>query len=270
MKLDQFFTNPDIVDQCVSTINWADYDVVIEPSAGAGAFYHKIVGEKIGLDLEPKTDGVIQQDFFTFHKYSRFNREQILVIGNPPFGKNSSLAIKFFNHAASFADTIAFVLPRTFRKASVINKLSVRFNLIVENILPTNSFHLPDGTIYDVPCVWQVWGYGAQRPTIEIVTTHPDFEFVENDPDFVVQRVGANAGWTHKDLTKSRSSHYLIRASDDVYQRMKAINWEDSSKYDTAGNPSISKAELIEKYAHMSQIDTKESHLRHNFSLCFQ
>ena len=53
MKLDQFFTNADIVDQCVSTISFEDYDVVIEPSAGAGAFYHKIIVKKIGLDLEP-------------------------------------------------------------------------------------------------------------------------------------------------------------------------------------------------------------------------
>jgi len=250
VRLDQFFTNADIVDQCVSTISFKDYDVVIEPSAGSGAFYHKIIGEKIGIDLEPKTEGVIQQDFFNFHRFSRFNSERILVIGNPPFGKNSSLAVKFFNQAATFADTIAFVLPRTFRKASVINKLAERFNLILENVLPSNSFHLPDGTIYDVPCVWQVWKFGAQRPMIKVETTHPDFEFVDSDPDFVVQRVGVNAGWTHKNFTKSPSSHYLIKGSDEVYLKMVAINWDDfSSKYDTAGNPSISKNDLIKKYS---------------------
>ena len=42
------------------------------------------------------------------------------------------------------ADTIAFILPRTFRKASVINRLSEKFNLILETMLPKNSFHLPD------------------------------------------------------------------------------------------------------------------------------
>ena len=56
--------------------------------------------------------------------------------------------------------------PEHARKASVINKLAERFNLIFENVLPSNSFHLPDGgtvpSLYDVPCVWQVWEFGAQ------------------------------------------------------------------------------------------------------------
>ena len=52
-NLDQFFTNLDIVDRCIDTINFKDYDIVIEPSAGDGSFYNKINGEKIGIDLDP-------------------------------------------------------------------------------------------------------------------------------------------------------------------------------------------------------------------------
>ena len=252
VKLDQFYTNDDVVDSCISTIEFDDYDIIIEPSAGDGAFYNKITGEKIGIDLEPKTEGIRQQDFLNFHNFSRFNSERILVIGNPPFGKNSSLALKFFNHAATFADTVAFVLPRTFRKASLINKLPERFNLILENVLPSNSFHLPDGTNYDVPCVWQIWKDGPLRQTIKVETTHQDFEFLKSKEgaNFVFQRVGGKAGWTHKNLDKAFPSHYWIKGDDSVYLKMVSINWdyENSPKFDTAGNPSISKHELIKEY----------------------
>jgi len=252
-NLDQFFTNSDIVDSCISTINFNDYDIIIEPSAGDGAFYNKIIGEKIGIDLDPKIKGLIQQDYLTYNSFIEFNIDKkILVIGNPPFGKNSSLAVKFFNHSAIFSDTIAFILPRTFRKPSVINRLSEKFNLELEIKLPKNSFHLPDGKLYDVPCVWQVWKSGTIRSKIQTKTKHNDFEFVENksDANFVVQRVGAGAGNTHKDFSFAKASHYWIKGSDRVYQIMQKINWnyDDSPKYDTAGNPSITKDDLIKKY----------------------
>ena len=252
-NLDQFFTNPDVVNNCIETIDFKDYDIVIEPSAGDGSFYNKITGEKIGIDLDPKIKGLIQQDYLTFDRFIKPNTDKkILVIGNPPFGKNSSLALKFFNHSAIFADTIAFILPRIFRKASVINRLSERFNLVLETKLPKNSFHLPDGKVYDVPCVWQVWKLGTIRSKIQTKTKHKDFQFVENksDANFVVQRVGAGAGNTHKNFTKAKASHYWIKGNDNVYQIMQEMNWDydDSPKYDTAGNPSITKDDLIKKY----------------------
>ena len=37
--------------------------------------------------------------------------KRYLVVGNPPFGKISSIAIKFFNKSAEYADCIAFIIP---------------------------------------------------------------------------------------------------------------------------------------------------------------
>tara|TARA_R110000772_G_scaffold99174_3_gene198931 strand:- start:39812 stop:40579 length:768 start_codon:yes stop_codon:yes gene_type:complete len=248
--LDQFFTNSNIVDMCIATINLDEYDIIIEPSAGAGAFYNKLPNNKIGIDLCPRIDGLIKKDYLTFTPLTDDNK--LLVIGNPPFGKNSSLAVKFFNHSAKFANTIAFILPRTFRKFSIINRLCENYHLELETILPIDSFHLPDGTEYGVPCVWQVWKLGPIRQKMYIRTVHPDFQFVKDksDADFLIQRVGANAGLTHKNFNKSSSSHYLIKGGDLVYQIMKKIDWtkNNSPKYDTAGNPSITKNELIEEY----------------------
>ena len=68
------------------------------------------------------------------HKYTP-RYKSCLTIGNPPFGKNSSLAISFFNKAAEFSDIIAFILPQTFSKDSVKNRLNLSFFLIMEVIL---------------------------------------------------------------------------------------------------------------------------------------
>ena len=130
MGLDQFYTKPEVVDRVLSLINCSLFDYVVEPSAGAGDFLRRLPKDtRVGIDLEPADPEIEQGDFFDFKPATTKN---VLTIGNPPFGKNSSLAVKFFNHAASFSDCIAFIVPRTFRKPSIINRLHQNFHLIEE------------------------------------------------------------------------------------------------------------------------------------------
>ena len=79
-------------------------------------------------------DNGLKQDFFDYFPPS--NKTNILVIGNPPFGRVSSLAIKFFNYSAKWANVIAFIIPRTFRKTSIQNKLNNNFHLIYDEEIP--------------------------------------------------------------------------------------------------------------------------------------
>ena len=284
-RLDQFYTNDDVVQQCLELVALEEYDVIVEPSAGSGAFYsHLPRANRVGVDLKPAYDGVIEQDYFKFIEIAQacqmfpVKGKNYLVIGNPPFGKNSSLARKFFNASAHFADTIAFVLPRTFRKPSTINQLNEYFHLSKEIRLPKNSFHLPDGMKHDVPCVFQVWEkYSRRRPRIATVTVCKDFEFVgiEKQKDaspteaakeahrlaatVCIRRVGAGAGRLYDDyrvVDRDWKSHYYLKTTRRrVKEILSQIDWNDESgKYDTAGNPSISKNDLIRNY-----YKTKES-----------
>ena len=103
-RLDQFYTTDHVAKQCLSTlfkhINIDEYDYHLEPSAGTGAFYKYLSSTKrIGLDIEPKHEGVQTMDFLT---YSPLQAYRYLVVGNPPFGRISSLAIKFFNKRVYF------------------------------------------------------------------------------------------------------------------------------------------------------------------------
>tara|TARA_R110002020_G_scaffold376784_1_gene587859 strand:+ start:975 stop:1862 length:888 start_codon:yes stop_codon:yes gene_type:complete len=284
-RLDQFYTNDNVVQQCLELVDCDDYDVVVEPSAGSGAFYsHLPANKRVGVDLVPAYDGVIEQDYFKFVEIARacqmlpVKGRNYLVVGNPPFGKNSSLAKRFFNASALFADTIAFIVPRTFRKPSTINQLNKYFHLSKEIMLDKNSFHLPNGKTHDVPCVFQVWErYTRPRSQIVTVTTCKDFKFVEikkqkaappteaakenqrRTATLCVRRVGAGAGQLYDDyrtVERDWKSHYYIKGSNSkVREVLSQIVWDDNSgKYDTAGNPSISKNDLIRNY-----YKTKES-----------
>lgn len=216
--LDKFYTKPDVAKWCLEQLNLSSYSTVIEPSAGSGSFSHQIPNV-LAMDLEPEDESIIKQDWFQYH-IDRDPENPILVVGNPPFGQQNVLAIEFINHAAKFANTIAFILPVSFMKESLQNKLNKNLHLSQYFFLPSNSFTL-NGTDMSVPCVFQIWDYkdGIQRvvpPTPKLV----GFSFVKkgDQPDLFLQRVGGNAGsfgleWQNR----SEQSNYFLRLKDGFY-----------------------------------------------------
>lgn len=155
-SLDQFYTKKEIakkfVEDILSIIDYKEFDNIIEPSAGSGRILDFMPNGSIGLDLDPKRDDIIKTDFFDYE----FPKGKNLVIGNPPFGRNSKLALKFFNKCAENADVIAFIIPRNWNSNKKQKHLSKEFDLIRSVILPDNSFTL-DGKDYKVKCVAQIW-----------------------------------------------------------------------------------------------------------------
>ena len=255
-SLDQFFTCQDVATQCVSElVKWTDGQsgdwLWIEPSAGDGAFLDAMPYPQIGIDIASARADVIKANFLHWHP-GQTNR-RVAVVGNPPFGKNASLARAFVNHAASFADVVAFIVPRTFEKATFVNKLDQRLHLVSQTLLDEESFEF-NGEPYSVPTVFQIWERRSNlRALTASVTRHPDFSFVTaSDAHFAFQRVGARAGLASVEgLRKSAQSHYFLRANDNyvmLLERLKSIDWTPI-KSRTAGNPSIGKGELIAAYA---------------------
>lgn len=283
--LDQFFTKQEVVEKVLQKVEFNDYDLIIEPSAGDGAFFKHLPKEKtIAIDLEPKAKGITKKDFLEFSDSismvsSLFvGVKSVLTIGNPPFGKNSSLARQFFNLSARYSDMIAFVLPRTFRKPSVINHLNRKFHLMYEEILPLDSFYTPEEESYKVPTVIQIWKKREEdRVIIPVYRTCEDFEFVSKEDltcvplqvsppnpvfgevsyiagaDFSIQRVGGNAGKVFNSCKRHWRSHHFIKIKNhkvDVKAIFESIDWDiaDGPKFDTVGNPSISKNDFIKYY----------------------
>lgn len=254
-ELDQYYTNPEYAKYFFSkvsdTVEMSKFDVQLEPSAGTGAFYSLMDKDKrFGLDLDPKHPGVIQHDYLSW--FPDIGKTTI-VIGNPPFGKNSNLAIKFFNHSV-FADVIAMVLPRTFRKASVINRLDPYFHLICDDLVPDNSF-IFDSKPYNVWCCAQIWekrSYKREKIKIYNLKDVSDFfEIVEPEfSDFCIRRVGGSAGKIFEvDFKRfSPMSNYFIKSKHtQTLKILKNIDFNDV-KHNTAGNPSVSPSELVELF----------------------
>lgn len=256
-NLDQFYTNINISKMLFNIvknkINIKEY-FLFEPSAGNGAFSDLFKENKLNfeaIDLEPKKDYIKKRDFLSYNTENLLNKK-VITIGNPPFGKNSSLALKFINKAAIFSDYICFILPKTFLKSSMINKINNNLHLNFNQELPQNSF-IFNNKIYDVPCVFQIWkkeNYKRINITKKIQSIIFDFTTPEN-ADFAIRRVGKLAGKVIIDFNNYKpASHYYIKSKIDKNELILLIQSKFSEiqniAKNTAGNPSIAKGELIE------------------------
>ena len=267
--IDKYYTKDTIVDSCLNSIknyiNINSDDLIIEPSAGNGSF---ITGIKslsnnfIFYDLEPENKEIIKQDYLLFDYEELTNKfNKIHIIGNPPFGRQSSLAIKFIKKSCEFCDSISFILPKSFKKDSLKKKFSLNFHLVFENDLPDKSF-LVDGIEHDVPCVFQIWQKKDTKRLVNKKLEPINFKFVEKPenldtveeskkPDISFRRVGVNAGTIDVNINeKSIQSHYFIKFTNNKsvnenIERLSNITYDFDN---TVGPKSISKQELIFKF----------------------
>jgi len=274
IQLDQFFTKKEVALECLNilfeTLGNTDEKIFIEPSAGNGSFY-KFLKEKlvIGIEIDPymcKNTKYINKDFLSLKPENiisdfKEKKKNIIIVGNPPFGKNSSKAINFFNHSTSFGDTIAMILPSTFKKVSIINKLDDNFSLIKSVDLSPNSFTFLNDS-YSVNCVFQIWKREKnKRKKIILPMKHKDFKFLKfeeitsEDTDIItIQRVGARAGQImSKESNKNSKNYYYIKPLvPGVLEKFKLLNLEKrEEKLNTTSYPSLAKTELVELYSNL-------------------
>lgn len=250
--LSQFYTNDSIAKKCVeivyNNVNCKNA-LFIEPSAGTWVFLSFLPKNTVALDIDPKNEKIIKQDFMDYIYPNGYN----ITIWNPPFWKNSSLALKFLNKAWENSNYVCFILPKTFKKKSFQNKILRSLHLIYEEDLPMDSFNYLWNS-YNVPCVFQIWEKRSYlRERNDIILKHQDFNFVRinENPDFAIRRVWVLAWKIILDTNKySPSSHYYIKCNIDKDECIKSFQWIDWSdvKFNTAGNPSIWKSEIINHY----------------------
>ena len=246
--LDKFYTRYETAIKCYDFIKpyINSNTIIVEPSAGSGVFVDIIAKDGyrcIPLDISPDRNDIIQMNFFDYIYPGETN---IITFGNPPFGKNSSLAKKFFNKAILHSDYVCFILPRTFMKENMKDSLYSKCELIFEYILEQNSFEY-NGQIFDVPCCFQIW----KRTTSDRIKmerysmSYDNFKFnkIWTNKCISFQRVGCYAGKISY-IELNKQSHYFIETTSDVIEFLEKQSWENI-KYNTSGNPSIGKQEII-------------------------
>ena len=257
--IDKYYTKDTTVNLCIElikqhiTIN--DNDLIIEPSAGNGSFIEEIKtisSNYLFYDLEPQNEEIEKRDYLDYDETDIQSKyDNIHIIGNPPFGRQSSLAIKFIKKSCNFCDSVSFILPKSFKKESLKKTFPLNFHLIIETDLPEGSF-LVDGVEHDVPCVFQIWKKMEYNRNVSPKLEPSGFVFVEKieDPDISFRRVGVNAGKIDTNIIKNIQSHYFIKFTNNKpltenIHNLSKINYIFNN---TVGPKSISKQELIKEF----------------------
>lgn len=262
--IDKFYTKPEVVIKCLKEfkkVTIGSGDVVIEPSAGNGSFTSRLVEyNSISYDIAPEGKGIIEQDFLKLNLIGF--QIPLHFIGNPPFGRQSSIAKKFIKHICSCDKTrsFGFVLPKSFKKESMQRCIPLDFHLISQIDIEKDGF-LVNGKDYNVPCIFQVWERKGENRYVSPKLDPVGYTFVKDKmkATFALRRVGVYAGKMIDMLQDginfdrlSDQSHYYIfieglsyKERDEFRKRYyESIEWNHDN---TVGPKSIGKQEFIKE-----------------------
>jgi hypothetical protein len=250
---DQYYTKISVAKDCIESIlakcpESSSYQW-IEPSAGNGSFLKTLPNSirSIGIDLDPKMEGILKGDFLIWEPSSQGKR---VFFGNPPFGKQGSLAKQFIQHAANYANIIAFILPKSFVKPSMSRAFPSKFHCILEKELAKDSFEV-NKVAYDVPCVFQIWQKKSEDRPVSEPIRESGFQYKKSSEEFhiAVRRVGANAGFCKLNLNGpfNLQTHYFLKLdnSSKSQRLIEAVN-KHVFPSNTVGPRSLSKSEINE------------------------
>lgn len=262
VKNEAYFTSSQLAQQCIDFCGRAfpldSFELIVEPSAGDGTFLKLLPESKrIGLDIAPQSDEIVQADFL---QWMPPVSGRVLTIGNPPFGARASLAVKFIEHAATFSDVIALILPMSFNKYTFANRVPLNFHL-VDSMNISDTFSL-DGQAMPVNTVFQIWEQRDELRTRQVGTrTHSDFEMRHahlsrvtpqqlrelRGYDFAIAQVGNNFA-PRDPASIAKGSYWFIRASaPKVKERFELLDFTFLDGMNLA-HKSLSKADIITAY----------------------
>jgi len=255
---DQYYTKLSVANTCVQHIlsrfpeslsyQW------IEPSAGNGVFLKILPAEfdKVGIDIEPKSAGIQQGDFL---KWEPTTTKKRIFFGNPPFGRQGSLAKSFIKHAALYGDIIAFILPRSFVKPSMSRAFPLKFHCIYTHEVEKHAFEV-NGVGYDVPCVFQIWEKRTVDRVVPPAIEEEGFTYVKHGQPFHIafKRVGGLAGKCYPTTPTACADynpqfHYFLKLDDthvpNISHIIDKVN-QHTFPSNTVGPRSLSKSEANE------------------------
>jgi hypothetical protein len=263
---EQYYTSASLVDRCVDELSSLfplhEFNLVMEPSAGDGAFLSRLSGvNHVALDIDPRHPSVQKTDFFSWTppKFAS-SKPFILTLGNPPFGQRGCLAMRFVKHACEFSNVVAFILPRIFKKHTFQSRIPRQFHLVRE--FDCDEFRLPNGKMTKIKCVFQVWEKrDTMRDIPHLDSTHPDFDMkhyhmsrlpvpfaeIHDRYDFSIAQVGSK--FLPRDhRTLKAGSHWFIKAKQPyVKEVFMKLDFSFLKDMNTAFM-SLSKKDIILAY----------------------
>jgi hypothetical protein len=250
---EQFYTPPALAKTLLSEV--ANYvgdltsRTMIEPAGGTGAFIK--AAKKFGIenivsfDIEPKHKEVSLGNFLE----ANVDVKHAVTISNPPFGRNNSLSIPFFNKAADHSDYICFIVPRSWRKWSVINRLDQRFHLIADIDLNIDYVDDNDAEITTknrLATCFQIW---QKRKTKRPIVTVVDNQFIKKvkpqDADVSLTIFGYGCGRIKTEFKREPNSTQMFLKLQHP-RALEALQNVDFSRFfkNTAYTEALSLQEI--------------------------
>lgn len=169
---EQYYTPEETVKECMRLVDAVKVgEVYLEPAGGTGMFVRELEkrGEVISYDIEPKAEGIQSTEDFLKEDISQYSG--VITVTNPPFGRANSLCVPFFNKCAEVSDVIGFLVPKSWRKWSVMNKLDRRFHLVSDTEMEVDydyeGAQKSKGRLKTVFQVWEKRDYEREYYTAE-------------------------------------------------------------------------------------------------------
>jgi predicted RNA methylase len=253
---EQFYTPTDLALRLATLVSdkvggFSD-KTVIEPAGGTGSFLQAAKALKanklISFDIEPKAEGVLLADFLLETKGLE-KISKAITISNPPFGRNNSLSIPFFNKAAQHSQYIAFVVPRSWRKWSVLNRLNRNFHLIHDEDLSIDYVDELGEMVWQkarLNTCFQIWERRAElRPVVKVKDQGLLSKVKPEEADVALTVFGYGCGKVRTSFDRVPNSTIMFLKLHDR-RVLKALQSVDFSKFykNTAYTEALSLQEI--------------------------
>ena len=250
---EQFYTPPEVADRVMQNVKKRVGDltgrILLEPAGGTGAF---IVAAKahgltkvISFDIEPHHKKISLGDFLE----QDIEQTGLLTITNPPFGRNNSLSIPFFNKAAQVSDLIVFIVPRSWRKWSVQNRLDQNFHLVRDDNLTINYVDVNGQDAHAKDRLRTCVQYWERKSKLRPIVKVKDMGIIERTSpelaDAAMTLFGYNCGKLTTDFERKKVTTQMYLKLKHPKAK-KAIENSDFSKFymNTAYTEALSLPEI--------------------------
>lgn len=239
----------DLVQKVKAIIPNFSSRTVLEPAGGTGAFVEaaKNAGAQkvLSLDIEPKHGDVTKANYLN----AKLKLQDAVTISNPPFGRNNSLSIPFFNRAAEHSEYIAFIVPRSWRKWSVINRLDRRFHLVLDEDLSidyVDDTHNLISQKNNLKTCFQVW---QRKPELREIVKVEDRGYVTkvtpDEADVALTVFGFSCGRVNTEFERKPNTTrmFLKLNHPKALKALQSVNYQRFSK-NTAYTEALSFQEI--------------------------
>lgn len=204
----------------------------LEPAGGTGQFIEAMVNNGIeqivSYDIEPHHNLVQKTDDFLNEDLSHLSH--CVTLTNPPFGRANKLSVPFFNKCAEVSDYIGFLVPKSWRKWSVINRLNFNFHLVYDEELSidfiyNNEDEKRKGNLATVFQIWERRSEMRDKITVSdhkyITKTTPDVA----DVSLTVFGRGCGTVKTEFPRVPNTTQMFLKLNADWVLDALKTVDF---------------------------------------------